>query len=46
MPASGTYEKPIGPNPYRIMLSPHKRRYGQIRRLIDAINDAPVVTSP
>lgn len=46
MPASGTYEKPIGPNPYRITLSPHKRRYGQIRLLIDAINDAPVVTSP
>lgn len=46
MPASGTYEKPIGPNPYRITLSPHKRRYGQIRRLIDAINDAPVTNRP
>lgn len=36
-------DKPIGPNPYCIKLIPRARRYGQIRCLIDAINDASVV---
>ena len=36
-------DKPIGSNPYSITLTPHARRYYQIRSLIDAINDAAVV---
>lgn len=31
---------------YRLTLIPHRRRYGELRRLIDTINDAPTQDEP
>lgn len=44
--ATYSHEKPMSANHYCITLNPRQRRYGQIRRLIDAINDAAVIPEP